>query len=709
MKQYSFLLAAGLTLLVATETSAQNRPNEVVPIRVRPRIAVDDWYPKQGKVGTEITIVGKGFSPNTRVLVGGAPARVTQSRPDTLKFRMPRRYRDGSIALRDPRSRRDVAVGTFTVIQPTQIQRFAPQSGIPGTRVEIIGSGFRQGDQVFIGSTPLRVQRMTPRRIVAIIPPNARTDFLIVANSSGEQSRSARQFTVLAPNPVILAVEPASGFPGTVVRISGQNFGPRARVFYGKHRQLRPAGRGPGWIDVRIPPDARVSRWIFVESRSGRARSPQKFALTQPPVISRIAPTYGGVGQRVDVYGRNFLPGDRVKIAGVWAEILQLRPNRITVRIPAGARSGPIAVRRGKLKAISPEAFTVLYAPVIHNFSPAEGEPGTKVTISGDYFTPDARVNYGSFNLRVLQRQGNHTLVVRVPRQVTSQQPFTVRTRAGQTVSAKRFRAFVYPTIADMQPRQGYPGTQVTLFGSLLNRVDAVLLDNVPLTVISRKPKRLVAKIPPGAQDGWITLKFYGKTRRSEHRFQVLRGPEITGFYPQSARPGMEITVDGQRFNPATEIYLGRMPLPVVRRSGRQLVVRLPEDARPGQWYLFARRGPGESRSPRKFRVLPAAYISDFSPGRIAAGDTFVIRGGHFDGNTRIYWGNEEFKIISSAGNGRRLEVRAPRHVSGRRYLWVYDGGARHRSPAKLEIRQIRVRDHRKNRRGDDDDDDDDG
>ena len=313
-------------------------------------MVVDDWSPKQGKVGTEVTIRGAGFTPRVQVFFGGRRARITKVQPGSLTFRVPNKnYRDGEIVLRMGRGRRSstIPVGTFTIVEPASIARFAPQSGSPGTRVEIVGAGFRQDDEVLIGSTPLRIERLKPRRIVAVVPRDARTGYLYVTGADGSRVRSVSRFQVLGPAPLINGLQPANGFPGTVVRISGQNFGPDAEVFYGR-RPIAISSRGRGWIDVRIPNKAKVGRYIFVRNGNGEARSPQKFGLDRPPLVTRFAPTSGNVGKRVEVYGRNFQPGDRVSFAGVWADVVQLRNNQITVRVPRGAKSGPIVVRRGR-------------------------------------------------------------------------------------------------------------------------------------------------------------------------------------------------------------------------------------------------------------------------------------------------------------------------------------------------------------------------
>lgn len=696
MKHHRFLFAVGLSLLIAGPAFAQGDYDRS-PARPGAKITVDSWSPREGQVGTEVTIRGRGFSPRMKVIFGGRKVKVTWPDRDTVTFRVPRNYRDGTIVLRTPRGRygKEVVVGTFSVIEPAQIARFAPQSGMPGTRVEIIGSGFQQSDQVYIGRIPLRVERLKPRRIVAVIPRNAPSDYLYVVGADGNRVRTTNRFDVLAPIPEIDAIEPASGFPGTVVRITGRSFGRRAEVFYGK-KPIAVSGRGKGWIDVRIPANAKKGRWIFVRGRNGEARSPQKFVLEYPPLVSRISPTSGSIGQRVDIYGSHFQPGDRVSFAGVWANVAQLRNNQITVRVPQGAKSGPIVVRRGKnLQGVSSQEFQVLYGPIIRSFSPAQGGPGSQVTIVGEYFDRRAQVFYGNKRLRILNWQSNDAMVVQVPRNARNGKRFRVRTRTGEAVTDRKFQLLVAPALTDVNPRKGFPGVRIALRSPDFAAVESIYLGNVELPIRDQNPGRWVVEIPLGARSGTISLYAYGKKWPSNFQFQVTTGPMFESFSPKSSRPGNDVTIRGRFFNAQTRVYLDRTELPVLRWSDREMVVRLPRTLRPGAWRVRIRRGRDEIRSPGKLQILPGTSITKTSAAWVYEGSDFTIRGQYFDPNAKVYWGDVELQVTRFGPRGRSVQVIAPRGQNGKRYLWLEDANGRYRSPQKFEVRPVDTRDHR--------------
>jgi hypothetical protein len=399
--------------------------------------------------------------------------------------------------------------------------------------------------------------------------------------------------------------------------------------------------------------------------------------------------------------GSGFLPGDQVRLGNVALEVLLLRPTQITARIPAGAQSGPLVVERGSMKVESRQRFVVEAAPIVQDFSPAGGKAGAQVTITGQNFSRDAIVYYGAQKLRVLRRKGDDTLVVRIPKKAADQ-VFVVRTRAGQASASQPFQVHVLPVLKGIEPVRGAPGTRVTLRGSNLDRVQAVSLAEGALTVVERTPAQVIVEVPLGARSGSIKVQSFETWRPSRLRFEVLEGPAITSFIPQSGPPGTELIIEGTGFTAETVVLLGDIQLAVSRREDNRLVARIPASTRPSKKYLRARNGLSETRSTAQFQVTAPAMITGFTPERANAGSVVVIRGKNFGITTKVLWGKVALPVVRVGPAGERLEVQIPKQVVGAHYLIVDDGGARSRSAAMLEVltpqRRKPVRDHRKSR-----------
>jgi hypothetical protein len=75
---------------------------------------VIDFWPREGAVGTEITIQGRRFTPETEVLFGDAVIPTTRRAENLLTFVVPRSRGQALISLRGA-GWRDVPVGIFEV------------------------------------------------------------------------------------------------------------------------------------------------------------------------------------------------------------------------------------------------------------------------------------------------------------------------------------------------------------------------------------------------------------------------------------------------------------------------------------------------------------------------------------------------------------------------------------------------------------------
>lgn len=656
-------------------TGSENRDELVV---------VQEFSPKSGGVGDEVTIEGRGFNQRTRILVGGRPVKPVRVRSTALVFRMPEQYGDGMIVLRHPGVARDIEVGRFRVAASVQITRFAPQSGIRGTRVEIQGAGFSEGVRVLMNGKELEINRLAPKRLVVTIAQDATTDYLVVAKGQGEEVRTDEMFRVNLPAPTIDSLTPEAGLPGMTVRISGKYFTAEDRVLYGKH-QLAITARGSGYVEVKIPSEERVPRVIEIVNANGRGRSAHAFRLEKPPVLKRVVPTSGKPGTSLVIHGSGFRAGDRVMLSETALEIVELRATRISALLPADCSSGALVVERGTARIESRQRFEVIRMPVIKSFEPRGGKPGGRVTIIGEHFTRDAVVYYGAKKLKIVRRRGAEALVVNLPGKI-EEDVFRVQTRGGEARSAQMFQIHRPPEVAALTPTSGVPGTQVTVAGKNLGSIDALLLGQSRLEILTRESGRLVVRIPVGAKTGRVAFESFGKSKISKFRFEVLPGPDIRIFTPRSAPPGAELVIEGDNLHAETELFLGDNQLEILRRTSDRIVARIPVRMKSGQYVVMARAGSSESRAADKLSVIEPAVITGFAPERAEAGSQVVIRGRNFDMNTKVYWGDVLLSIVSIDKRGEKMVVNIPERTMGARYLEVDSGGVRGQARSMLEV-----------------------
>ncbi|RMH39287.1 MAG: hypothetical protein D6689_17100, partial [Deltaproteobacteria bacterium] len=244
------------------------------------------------------------------------------------------------------------------------------------------------------------------------------------------------------------------------------------------------------------------------------------------------------------------------------------------------------------------------------------------------------------------------------------------------------------PTIARITPSSGPPGTRITIEGDRFTNDTQVLFGNRSIPVVERAlPKRLVAEIPANARgtaDVWVING--GGRARAGQRFQVVVPASISGFSPESGRPGVEVTLSGENFTRATRVRLGPRWLDIVRWTPRSLTVRIPGDAPAGTDYLWIVDGATEARSAKPFQVLGTPEITRVAPARARPRQRVVVHGRNFSPSARVYFGRYECRVLRVDPRGTSIEFALADDATGRGYIWVEDGGRRLQSPNQLEV-----------------------
>jgi hypothetical protein len=110
-------------------------------------------------------------------------------------------------------------------IPSPSIAGFSPTNGIEGTVVPITGTNFSltiANNIVKFNGISATVTSVTSELLTVTVPAGASTGKISVT-TGGKTATSADNFTAFG-SPVITSVGPNSGFPGTSVTITGNNF-----------------------------------------------------------------------------------------------------------------------------------------------------------------------------------------------------------------------------------------------------------------------------------------------------------------------------------------------------------------------------------------------------------------------------------------------------------------------------------------------------
>ena len=326
--------------------------------------------------------------------------------------------------------------GTTPLVAPW-IANMAPSAGLPGSSVTITGSNFgdSQGwSTVTFNGTAASVSSWSATSITAAVPSGATTGNVVVTVGNGTSNSAA--FTVLA-TPAIDNLLPASGVVGTLVTITGTNFGASQGTstvtFNGT------AASVSSWsatsITAAVPSGATTGN--VVVTVSGVASNGVAFTVLTAPTIGSLSPTSGVVGTLVTITGTNFgasQGASTVTFNGTTASVSSWSATSITAAVPSGAATGNVVVTVSGVASNS-VAFTVLAtAPIVTSLNPPSGSSGLAARISGSGFGATEGQSTVTFNgaPAVVVNWNNSSITAFVPGNATTG-PVVVKLANGQT------------------------------------------------------------------------------------------------------------------------------------------------------------------------------------------------------------------------------------------------------------------------------------
>ncbi|WP_210518480.1 IPT/TIG domain-containing protein [Hymenobacter terricola] len=329
---------------------------------------------------------------------------------------------------------------------------------------------------------------------------------------------SNANFTIApGPGPAITSFTPASGPAGTAVTITGTNFtGATAVSFNGTAATFTvssatsiiatvAAGSSTGLIAVTTP--------------AGTAVSATPFLVGSPPTITSFTPTTGPIGNTVVITGTNFTAATQVAFNGTGALAFSINSaTQITVTVPVGATTGPIAVTTPLGTGTSATDFTVPPVPIITSFTPTSGLPGTVVVLTGNYFTGATQVTFNGTVAPGFVVNSATQITVTVPAGTTSGL-ITVTAPNGVGVSTTPFVILV-PVISSFTPTTGPVGTVVVLTGNYFTGATQVTFNGtVAPGFVVNSATQITVTVPAGTTSGFITVTSVGGTGTSAVAF----------------------------------------------------------------------------------------------------------------------------------------------------------------------------------------------
>ncbi|MFN0069060.1 MAG: IPT/TIG domain-containing protein [Limisphaerales bacterium] len=501
------------------------------------------------------------------------------------------------------------------------ISDFNPKAGSAGAVITITGSGFVNVTSVTFGdsngqTTAFTVDSQFQLRV--IVPLTANSGSLQVNAASGSGSSGLRVFEA---GPRLTFFTPASGAPGTMVRMDGANFalsgvGRVTNVSFNGVPATEGRVIGATALEARVPPNA-TSGLLEVWTPAGFARSAGKFHVQ--PLLRGFTPTNGVAGDVITLHGTSFDDATSVRLGSLELPFLVLSPTNVLVTLTTNATTGRFTLTApgGAIQATT----NLVVGPRIVSFSPGVGNAGTNVTLAGGALNGVQEVRFNGV-LATFTSGTVNQLTTTVPANPTTG-PISIRTTSGTYVTDAFFH--IVPTITGITPSSGTNGTLVTINGRNLGAATNVTLNGAaaPFTVVSSN--QVTAIVPAAATSGFVEVGTPGGLARSGSSFAVL--PVISGFSPVVAARGAAIEMLGTGLtNIQAVTFTEGAAATFTALTPNRLRAIVPASAFSGP--VTVRTAAGTATSAGSFFVTGAApTITSFNPMTGGAGTEVTIRG----------------------------------------------------------------------------------
>ncbi len=494
------------------------------------------------------------------------------------------------------------------------VSNFEPKTGAPRTTVTLFGAHFDETCRVRFNGRDLKIVQRTKTFIKVRIFPRAVTDHFVIIKPGFRDTTVAKAFLVVRP-PKIKNFRPRRLHVGDQVTVHGEHFLP-TDVFYVGKVVLPVVSFKPHRVLLKIAGGAKPDRIRIQRGRAAVAFSKGRLdILSAPPIVISFKPNDGSIGTVVRIEGKNFEPTDKVELNGRKLRTLGRSETFIEAKIGRPHTSGKFKVvgRMGR-RAFSAQIFTVIRPPVVRRFLPRFGPPGTVLTLFGHGFLNGDEVMLGDAVLTT-KRLIHNKILAELPAGVGTGRLFVRRGTTKYAVRRGMFRVELPPTISTFKPRQGPPGTRVTITGANFMPRMSVLLAGQQLKIVGRTTKTMVAAVLPAhARTGKLTVQTKVGIATSTFPFNLVPFAVVHSFFPLHGLPGTPVTIRGMHFHKGVHVFLDKLALPIDRHTHNELVVKIPKGAATGKFYVvsFGRK----LATPQAFTVdVPKPAIEfDFSP-----------------------------------------------------------------------------------------------
>ena len=504
------------------------------------------FTPVTGQKATVVTITGTNFTGATAVSFGDvAASSFNVVSATSITAVVSANGASGSVSVTTPIGSTSLAGFTYT---GPKISSITPNSGGTGSTIKIRGINFTGVTAVSFGGEAASSFTIDSSTVISAKVGKVASGLVSVTSSAGTATFDG--FTHTGPR--ISSFTPKTGTAGTVVTITGSNFGSK-----NDSANVTVSFGGIAARSFTIDSTTRItavvgtgaSGTLSVTTSNGTAGL-SGFTFAIPTSVISFSPITGTNGTTVKITGTNFTGTTAVNFGGVAAKSFTVDSvTGITAVVGAGA-TGNVAVATPN-GAASKDGFTYT-GPIITSFSPLGGTNGTTITIKGSNLTGATAVRFGGTAARSFTVDSATSITAVVGTGASG--AISVTTSAG-TATIDGFTYGNPPTITSYTPTSGKSGTTITITGTNLSTTNIVSFGGTLATSFSVLSSTSVTAVVGLGSSGNVSLTTLIGTITATGF--VHTGPTITSFTPTSGTNGTSVKILGTNFTGATAVSFG--------------------------------------------------------------------------------------------------------------------------------------------------------
>jgi hypothetical protein len=264
---------------------------------------------------------------------------------------------------------------------------------------------------------------------------------------------------------------------------------------------------------------------------------------------------------------------------------------------------------------------------VITSFTPAQGAPGTVVSVTGSGFTGVGAARVGGVAAAFTVASATAMQVTVPPTAASGRIELSGTGRVA--LSATDFTVMAVAQAAAVTPSTLLPPGRITVTGSNLNLVSQVRMGTTVLPIVTQTATSLVLDVPAGTTTAVLTLVGTDTVARPSTLTVTTAAPmAVASLNPSSLLQGATLTVNGSNLNRVQAVeFAGGASAPVASRSGSTSInVVVPATAASGPIVLVGDLGDRVTSS-AGLTVVPQIRVTNAAAFNVTAGAAITLQG----------------------------------------------------------------------------------